>query len=117
MLYWAEPPTNALFDAIKSLNIKAALSILATGTCVKECPQADTTPINCYVTSKMRSNPNFTGCSFNIDLAYLEKWGIDAASYTNKFGSSGSSVSSLIKLPFRYSTQKAYGFCLPKVDP
>jgi len=116
-LYWAEPPTNAIFDAIKTLNVNAALSVLNTGTCVKECPQADpATSVNCKVTKSMASNPSYSGCTFNIDLAYLEKWGIDSTAYIDKFYTGDKSkVTQLTKIPFRYNTSKMFGFCLPTI--
>ena len=102
-----------MFESVKSLDLNAALGVLSTGTCVKECPQADKTPIDCFLTARMKGNPSFTGCNFNIGLDYLQKWGIDTAKYTEKFGTASNALS----YPFRYSTQKMIGFCVPRVDP
>ena len=117
-LYWAEPPGNALFDAIQKLDVNAALGVLNTGTCVKECPTADAAkPVDCKVTKLMTNNPKYTGCTYNIDLAYLEKWGIDTKTYTDKFYPGGSAAAtSASAIPFRYNTYRMYGFCLPKMD-
>lgn len=85
-LYWSEPPTNAMFDAIQKLDLNAALAILNTGTCVKTCPVADpATVVECKVTKLMAASTNYSGCVFKINTAYLEKWGIDTKSYTEKF--------------------------------
>ena len=70
-LYWAEPPGNKLFDAIKNLDVDAALDLLNTGSCVKECPTSNEQPIECKVTTKMARSSNYDGCVYQIDLAYL----------------------------------------------
>lgn len=85
-LYWSEPPTSALFDAIQAMDLDKALDILKTGTCVKTCPEADPQqPIECKVTTQMAGNANYNGCVYNINTSYLEKWGIDTKTYTDKF--------------------------------
>ena len=70
-LYWAEPPGNELFDAIKTLNIDKALGILNTGVCVKSCPSDNKQPIECKVTTRIARSSTYDGCVYQIDLAYL----------------------------------------------
>lgn len=116
-LYWSEPPADKLFDAISTMNVDAALELLNTGTCVKECPTENDQPIECKVTTLMANNVNYDGCVYQIDLAYLEKWGIDADAYADEFYDGGSSaVTPNARFPFRYETTRMYGYCLPKLS-
>jgi len=75
VLYWAEPPGDNLMESIKNLDFNGALEMLNTGACVKECPSSDSaTVVDCKRTQRMANSPDFEGCTFQIGLAYLEKW-------------------------------------------
>jgi len=65
----------------------------------------------------MANNFNYDGCVYQIDLSYLEKWGIDVDSYADEFYVGGSSaVTPSARFPFRYETSRMYGYCLPKLS-
>ena len=65
----------------------------------------------------MANNANYDGCVYQIDLAYLEKWGIDVDSYADEFYAGGSAaVTPSARFPFRYETTRMYGYCLPKLS-
>ena len=56
-LYWPEPPSLDLKEAIVSLDISKAVAMLNYGVCVKECPTADpATTVDCHVTTYVASN-------------------------------------------------------------
>jgi hypothetical protein len=51
-LYWPEPPSSKLKQAVEDLDIDAALELLNNGVCVKTCPTADQAlPVECKVTT------------------------------------------------------------------
>lgn len=60
-LYWPEEPAAGIKDAIESLSVDKAISLLNGGVCVKECPSSDkTTIVDCKPTSSMLANPKFS---------------------------------------------------------
>lgn len=64
-LYWPEPPSLDIKDAILSMDTSKALEMLKFGTCVKECPSAlKTTTIDCNPTESMKSSGNYKGCVY-----------------------------------------------------
>lgn len=40
-LYWGEPPSLKIKEAILDMNLSKAIEMLSYGVCVKECPSAD----------------------------------------------------------------------------
>jgi len=77
-LYWPEPPSIELKEAIVNLDISAAVEMLNYGVCVKECPKSDpATPIDCKTTTYIAENQpaKFTGCTYKITADYFTQWG------------------------------------------
>lgn len=118
-LYWPEPPSADIKDAITSFDVSAALSMLNYGTCVKACPRADDTPIECslteYMLGEQGNDGKFDGCTFKITLSYFADFGFTddmIADYMRKFDS----VSGGLYWPYRYDTKPLYGFCIPDVE-
>ena len=51
-LYWPSNPASDLKEAIESLDVDKAISLLNKGTCVKECPTSKKSePVNCKPTT------------------------------------------------------------------
>lgn len=48
-LYWSQPPTADMVEAITNFDFDVVLKLLNTGTCVKECPSTTVEP-DCYIT-------------------------------------------------------------------
>jgi uncharacterized membrane protein YagU involved in acid resistance len=73
------------------------MSLLKSGTCVKECPTANTQdPVHCYETQSMKDNFRYQQCQY-FPMAQETSFG------TEYF------------MPFRYSTENLLGhFCVPK---
>ena len=112
-LYWPESPADGLLEAFKALDYGKAIELLNDGVCVKECPKADNTEVECLPTSNMVKDPNYIGCVNQISLAYMNEWGINPGNaYTDVFKGVDTGAGE-IKYPFRYNTKKLYGFCYP----
>lgn len=60
--------------------------------------------------------PGNANCIQEINLEYLEKFGIDIETYTGLTPEQQKTVSSEATWPFRYDTVKMYGFCVPDID-
>ena len=110
-LYWPEPPSADIKDAVMSLDISKALAMLNYGTCVKTCPTSDkNTPVDCKLTTYMVSKSQYDGCQYNIDDTYLSNWGIDITEYTKNL------PAGTTQYPYRYNTKQIYGFCVPDLS-
>ena len=82
-LYWPEPPSLDIKDAILAMDMSAALKMLKFGTCVKECPTAvKTTTVDCHVTEFMLNSGNYDGCIYQIGADFFADWGLDFTEYT-----------------------------------
>lgn len=78
-LYWPEPPSPDLKEAVLTLDISKAVAMLNYGTCVKECPKADSnTIVDCKITSHIARNTptNYSGCEYKIRADYFQEWGL-----------------------------------------
>ena len=117
-----------MVDAIKSLDTSKAIDLLKSGTCVKECPSAvKADPVRCKATTSMKDPANgfstkydvsadpvwWPGgeyCIQEIDLAYLDTYNINVEEY---LGVPKDSLQTGQVFPFRYDTNRMYGFCVP----
>ena len=71
-LYWPEPPSLDLLEAIKELSVSKALEMLNYGVCVKTCPSADkATAVDCKQTAYIANDQytstgggNYDGCVY-----------------------------------------------------
>ena len=61
----------------------------------------------------MAGNTNYVGCTYQIGMEFFEEWGVDVAAYT---GEAAAGIGSNIKYPYRYDTEKMYGFCVPSFN-
>jgi len=61
----------------------------------------------------MASNSNYAGCTYLIGVAFFAEYGIDVAAYT---GEDPDDISDTATFPYRYDTEKFYGFCVPSFD-
>ena len=114
-LYWPEPPSVEIKDAITNFDLSEAVAMLNYGTCVKECPKSDNKPIECVQTEYIngKQNSDFSGCQYMIGLSFFADWDITSEEqdeYLNTFDSVAG------KWPYRYDTKKMYGFCVPDTD-
>ena len=114
-LYWPEPPSVEIKDAIVNFDLSEAVAMLNYGTCVKECPRATNDPIECKLTEFMTENEegNFTGCQYMIGLSFFADWDLTSDAqdeYLETFDSVAG------KWPYRYDTKSLYGFCVPDTD-
>ena len=56
-LYWPEPPSTDIIEAVKALDLSKTVEMLNYGVCVKECPSADAnTPVDCSITDYIQNN-------------------------------------------------------------
>ena len=71
-LYWAEPPSIELLkNAVTTLDYEAALGILSTGICVKECPTSNPKDfVECYPTD-LSKKKGYVGCIYQMGLDTL----------------------------------------------
>lgn len=71
-LYWSQPPTADMVEAITNFKFEVVLKLLNTGTCVKECPSTTVEP-DCIKTKTMLElGDKFNKCVYQLDGAYFD---------------------------------------------
>jgi len=61
----------------------------------------------------MASSTDFVGCTYMVSKDFFEEYGIDIKAYT---GVDPSDIPEGAVFPYRYDTEKLYGFCVPTFD-
>lgn len=115
-LYWPEIPDESTVNAMKTGDFDAAIDILNSGVCVKECPATSEDVIECLPTERMKANPDDypvvdgkISCAQYIDSDALGAIGIDLSLYSDITPN----IAGLTSYPFRYNTTAIGGFCVP----
>lgn len=116
-LYWPTYPSKDLVKKVAAGDKEAITSLLKNGVCVSACPVNDDKPVDCKITKALKEGemywdnsdkPTCTSWMTKDDLASFD---INVQEYLSASLSVGGE-----RVPFRYNTVPAGGFCVPNPD-